>query len=215
MSVAAQQPDIWRCWFARIVIALSVILVFGGCVSQSTVPQDYFYRLPPAHPADPLETKLHTGIASVDQLDADGVYRERPLLYVDAQRPLEVLQYHYRHWIQIPSQLIQDNMVDYLREANIAGRVERYSSGRRPGLLIKGRLQKFERRVEASRAVAVVEMEIEFRKNTPRGVLKNTKIYNSEMPAQGPTIHDTVTAFGNALQQIYDTMLGDLKTLDQ
>jgi ABC-type uncharacterized transport system auxiliary subunit len=192
-----------------------MILILSGCVSQSSVPQDYFYRLPSAHPAAPLEAKLTDGTASVDQLDADGVYRERPLLYVDAQRPLEVLQYHYRHWIQIPSQLIQDNMVDYFREANIAERVERYSSGRRTGLLIKGRLQKFERRVEASRAVAVVEMEIEYRKKTDQGVVKNIKIYNSEVPAQGNTIHDTVTAFGDALQQIYDTMLGDLKNLGE
>ncbi|MGD8886593.1 MAG: hypothetical protein PVF34_13290, partial [Gammaproteobacteria bacterium] len=104
---------------------------------------------------------------------------------------------------------------DYFREANIAERVERYSSGRRTGLLIKGRLQKFERRVEASRAVAVVEMEIEYRKKTDQGIVKNIKIYNSEVPAQGNTIHDTVTAFGDALQQIYDTMLGDLKNLGE
>lgn len=191
-----------------------LMLVMSGCVSQTAVPQDFFYRLPPLHPDSPLTEKVVAGTAAVDQLQAEGVYRERPLLYVDAQRPLEVLQYHYRHWIQIPSQLIQDNLVEYLREANVADRVERYSSGQRPNLLIKGRLLKFERLVEENRATAVVEMEIEFRQRTSHGVLKITKVYSSEVPAQGTAIHDSVAAFGEALRQIYSIMLSDLSSLD-
>ena len=151
---------------------------------------------------------------AVDQFDADGVYRERPLLYVNAQRPLEVLQYHYRHWIQIPSQLIQDNLVDYLRETHVADSVERYSSGRPPDLLIKGRLQKFERLVDQSNAIAVVEIEIELRKKTQQGLAKFTKVYASQVAAQGQSVHDSVTAFGEALRQIYDIMLNDLQSME-
>jgi ABC-type uncharacterized transport system auxiliary subunit len=196
-----------------VISLILLILIVNGCVSQPAVPQDFFYRLPPLHPHSPLTEKVVDGTAAVDQLQAEGVYRERPLLYVDAQRPLEVLQYHYRHWIQIPSQLIQDNLVEYLREANIADRVERYNSGQRPNLLIKGRLLKFERRVEETRATAVVEMEIEFRQKTAQGTRKITKVYNSEVPAEGPAIHDSVAAFGEALRQIYATMLSDLNSL--
>jgi ABC-type uncharacterized transport system auxiliary subunit len=202
----------------KILIAMSLLpamLLTNGCVSQPAVPQDYFYRLPAIHPEVPLDTKLINGTIAVDQLDADGVYRERPLLYVDAQRPLEVLQYHYRHWIQIPSQLIQENFVDYLREANVADRVERFSSGRREDLLIKGRVHKFERLVEADRSIAVVELEIEFRNKTQKGTVKLTKIYESQISAQGPSIHDSVMAFGEALRQIYDKMLSDLQRMSQ
>ena len=194
---------------------LAVLLCVNGCVSQPAVPQDYFYRLPAVYPAAPLKTKLINGTVAVDQLEADGVYRERPLLYVDAQRPLEVLQYNYRHWIQTPSQLIQDNMVDYLREANLADKIERRSSGRRPELLIQGRLQKFERLVEEKSATAVVEMEIEFRKTSPQGMVKLTKVYTSQGSAQGPSIHQTVAAFGEALQRIYDKILSDLASMSE
>ena len=192
----------------------SSVLLVNGCVSQPAVPQDYFYRLPAIHPDTAFDTKLVNGIIAVDQLDTDGVYRERPLLYVDAQRPLEVLQYHYRHWIQIPSQLIQDNMVDYMREANIADGVERYSSGLRHDFLIRGRLHKFERLVEKGRSIAVVQVEIEFRKRHQQGTEKTTKMYQSQKTAQGQTIHDSVTAFGEALQKIYEDMLNDIKSME-
>ncbi|KPJ89019.1 MAG: hypothetical protein AMJ53_16135 [Gammaproteobacteria bacterium SG8_11] len=196
------------CW-------LPVVLLVNGCVNQPTVPQDYFYRLPAIHPGSPLDSKLIDGAVLVDQFDADGVYRERPLLYVDAERPLEVLQYHYRHWIQIPTQLIQDNLVDYLREVNISNSVERYSSGRRQDLLIKGRLHKFERLVNEGRYMAVVEIEMELRKKSQQGTIKHTKMYTSQMGAQGPTVHDSITAFGEALRQIYENMLEDLKGMDK
>jgi hypothetical protein len=58
-------------------------------------------------------------------------------------------------------------------------------------------------------------MEIEFRQKTPRGVRKITKVYSSEVPAQGSAIHDSVEAFGEALRQIYDTMLSDLNSLSK
>ena len=205
--------SIFKSVFVVNLLASSVLLV-NGCVSQPAVPQDYFYRLPAIHPDTAFDTKLVNGIIAVDQLDADGVYRERPLLYVDAQRPLEVLQYHYRHWIQIPSQLIQDNMVDYMREANIADGVERYSSGRRHDFLIRGRLHKFERLVEKDRSIAVVQVEIEFRKRHEQGTEKITKMYQSQKTAQGQTIHDSVTAFGEALRQIYEDMLIDIKSME-
>lgn len=197
-----------------VYLPLQAALLINGCVSQPAVPQDYFYRLPAIHPDTPFDTKLISGTIAVDQLDADGVYRERPLLYVNAQRPLEVLQYHYRHWIQIPSQLIQDNMVDYLREANIADSVERYASGHRQDLLIKGRLHKFERLVEEDRSIAVVQAEIEFRNRNQQKTLKLTKMYDSKVIAQGATIHDSVTAFGEALRQIYKDMLSDIKSME-
>lgn len=197
-----------------LTVFIPLTLFVNGCVSQPAVPQDYFYRLPTVHPAAPSQTPLVNGSVAVDQLNADGVYRERPLLYVDAARPLEVLQYHYRHWIQVPASLIQDNMVDYLREANIADRVERYSSGRRADLVIGGRLQRFERVVEQERATAVVELEMEFRHRTENGVNKRTKVYTSRVEATGPEIHDTVTAFGEALRRVYDAMLSDLQKVD-
>ena len=212
-NIMLTSQSIFKTVFVVSVLASSVLLV-NGCVSQPAVPQDYFYRLPAIHPDSAFDTIQVEGVIAVDQLDADGVYRERPLLYVDAQRPLEVLQYHYRHWIQIPSQLIQDNMVDYMREANIAGSVERYTSGRRHDFLIKGRLHKFERLVEKDRSIAVVQVEIEFRKIQKQGMVKITKMYQSQKAAQGQTIHDSVMAFGEALRQIYKDMLNDIKSME-
>ena len=197
----------------RTVGILAVALLLNACVNQPSVPQDYFYRLPELHPSVPHQQTLINGLLLVDELQADGVYRERPLLYVDGQRPLEVVQYHYRHWVQTPSQIIQDNLLEYLREANVADKVERYTSGNSPDLLITGRLQKFEQFVQQTGSTAVVAMEIEFRKKTPQGTVKESREYETKVMADGSSIHDSVIAFGNALQQIYDKILADLDTM--
>jgi ABC-type uncharacterized transport system auxiliary subunit len=60
-----------------------------------------------------------------------------------------------------------------------------------------------------------VELEIEFRNKTQKGTVKLTKIYESQISAQGPSIHDSVMAFGEALRQIYDKMLSDLQRMSQ
>lgn len=191
----------------------SAMLLLNGCVNQPAVPQDYFYRLPELKPRTPDAINLINGVLSVDELQAEGVYRERPILYVDSQRPLEVVQYHYRHWMQTPSQLIQDNLVEFLRQANVASRVERYSGDSSAALRISGRLQKFEQWVQPSGATAVVEMEIELRLKTPQGTKKQTRIYQDKVMAEGPAIHDSVAAFGQALQHIYDKLLADLNAM--
>lgn len=188
-------------------------LLLNGCVNQPAVPEDYFYRLPELQPGKPRDSTLFNGLLLVDEFQAEGVYRERPILYVDSKRPLEVLQYHYRHWIQTPSQLIQDNLVEYLRGANIATRVERYSSGKSGEMLIGGRLQKFEQRVQSNGATAVVAIEIVFRRKTPQGTIKQIRNYEDKVMAEGPTMHDSVVAFGKAMQHIYDRMLADLNAM--
>ena len=188
-------------------------LLLNGCVTQSAVPQDYFYRLPDLQPATPRATKLFNGTLLVDEPQAEGVYRERPILYVDSQRPLELVQYHYRHWLQTPSHLIQDNLVDYLRRANVATRVERYSSGGGGDLVISGRLEKFEQFVQPGGSTSVVELELEFRWKTPQGIKKQTRTYENQVMADGADINDSAVAFGKALQHIYDKMLVDLNTI--
>lgn len=192
---------------------LSAVLLLNGCVTQPAVPQDYFYRLPDLQPPESGVKKSFSGLLLVEELQAEGVYRERPLLYVNSQRPLEVLQYHYRHWAQTPTQLIQDSLVEYLRRAHIATRVERNSIGNNPEIVISGRLEKFEQFVQPTGAIAVVAMEVEYRTKTPQGLRTQIKVYENKVKADGPAIHDSVIAFGNALQHIYDNILADLSTM--
>lgn len=200
----------------KIVLAISIaclILLFGGCINQTSVPEDYFYRLPIAHPTAPLENKAINGTLAIAPLQAEGVYRERPLLYVDAKRPLELVQYHYRHWTQVPSQLIQDSMLEYLRETNIADQVIRMRTGKQVEFIIQGRLQKFERVVHGSKTEVVVELELEYRQRLAGGYRSEAKNYKQRIVSDDSTIHDSVQTFGEALKHIYDQMVADVQTM--
>lgn len=195
------------------IVILVVAALCAGCMAQPAVPQDYYYRLPEVHLGKPGDRKIIHGALAVDLFQADGIYRERPILYIEEQRPLEVMQYHYRHWIQTPSQLIQDNLVDYLRLAKVADHVERYSGGAVPKVIVKGRLERFERLLQQDSSVAMVQMEIELRKTNRGDTVKRRKTYQSRVIAKGPTIHDSVLAFGEALEQIYTNLLSDLEAM--
>lgn len=178
--------------------ALMVNIFLVGCVNQATVPQDYFYRLPVVHPAAPLENKLIKGTLAIAPLMAEGVYRERPLLYVEAERPLELVQYHYRHWSQVPTQLIQDSLLEYFREVNIADKVMRKRSGKPVEFIIQGHLLKFERVVHGSKTEVVVELEIEYQRRTKEGYRSESKTYNRQIISGDSAIHDSIEAFGVA-----------------
>jgi ABC-type uncharacterized transport system auxiliary subunit len=202
--------DVFKIYAVGLLVAM---VLLNGCVSQETVPQDYFYRLPDMRPSAPHGAKLFNGVLLVGELQAEGVYRERPILYVNSKRPLEVVQYHYRHWMQTPSQLIQDGLVEYLRRANIATKVERYTGDSNGDMLIRGRLRKFEQLVQPNGAAAVVAIEVEFRQKTSHGENRQTRVYEKKVMAEGPTIHDSVVAFGKAVGNIYDKMLADLNAM--
>ena len=101
-----------------LVLALSPLL--AGCLgSAPPVPRDHYYRIVVAAPAA-AKRNLLPGVLVVEPLQADGLLRERPLLYSLSGKPHEVQQHDYHYWADAPPRMLQDQMVAYLRRSAIA-----------------------------------------------------------------------------------------------
>ena len=67
---------------------------------------------------------------------ADGLYRERAILY--SENEIEIKQYHYHHWVDSPSRLLQEHLADMLSSSGISKIVLTTFEGN-SNLIIKGK----------------------------------------------------------------------------
>ena len=109
----------------RHIALLTFVLVLSGCFGGgSEVPQDNFYRLTDITSAKQLTSPFE--VVAVATLKSDALHRERAILYSDVKQPLNIKRYHYHHWTQVPNELVQDHLIEYLRKAEFAPRMVRY-----------------------------------------------------------------------------------------
>ena len=194
-----------RTW--RLAAAALGSLLLAGCMSAPPVPDDHFYRLPPAQ-VTALPAPLFKGVLAVDRPRSDDLHGERAMLFVRAERPLELNRYHYYFWVDTPPHLIQEQLRLTLQSAGVAARVVRADGGPAPDVVLRSRLVRFERVLRKGGAYASVALE--FSVARANGEPGWSKAYADVEPAQGDDVHATVQAFGVALQRIYGRLLHDL-----
>ena len=102
----------------RLLLTLFVAAL-AGC-SAPPVPRDHYYRLLVPMPAESSGEPLLSGVMTVELLQADGLLRERPLLYSQSAAAYELQQHNYHYWNDVPPRLLQDQMVTYLRRSGAA-----------------------------------------------------------------------------------------------
>lgn len=127
-------------WFAMLAIGL----LLGGCAGTSRIPEDSFYRLDIAAPGTPLPAPALAGVLVVQGGAAAPVYRDRALLYSEAETPARLQRYHYHYWTDTPPQLVQRSLVDYLRAAGIASNVVRPEEGVDARYRLRVDIERFE-----------------------------------------------------------------------
>ena len=186
----------------------TIVLFLAGCAGQGPAPTDHYYRLPAVTAASSHEP-LTEGVIFVEQLIADGIYRERAMLYAGDPPALELNQYHYQHWIDTPSRLIRDHMIDYLRAANSAPQVV-YVADVPAELSIFGRIRQFER--QSGKDGNTVAVNLEFRVNSKYSELPVLiKEYPRQVDLKDISMSGSVDAFASALTSIYDELIEDIR----
>lgn len=178
-----------------------------ACAGSQPAPQDSFYRLPDATPGAGAEAPLNPGRLGVQRLSSDGLYHERPILYIDSRQPNEIRRYHYHHWASSPPDLVREHLLVYLRGFAGGGKVERYVPGEDFDAVLGGRLQRFERVLDGTGVEAIVQIEFDFRRADG---FRFSRTYLERHAAPGATIHDSVQAFSEALQAIYERFTAEL-----
>ena len=193
------------------LIALSLMcLLLSACFGGGAeIPQNNFYRLADIAAAGPKFDVPLFSVMAVSSLRSDALHKERAILYSDRAMPLRLLRYHYHHWTQVPNQLIQQNLIDYLRATGIAKRVIRYGDETNIDANITGYIRKFERILDKGKVSVNVELELQL--ETFAAPRRHIQFVASERQiAQDDSMHATVRAFGEALQKIFQQFVAKI-----
>ncbi|MFO7602530.1 MAG: ABC-type transport auxiliary lipoprotein family protein [Gammaproteobacteria bacterium] len=194
--------------------------LLSACMGGAAPPRDHYYRLTAdtALPRTPTTlTYSHIGVLpSV----ARGLYAERPLLYVDTEAPLELQQYHYHHWHDVPARLLQQHLVDWLQRQAPASRIVALDYGASVGqargaldnpqreALLLTRIQRFERNITGSHIEVLVELDISLQQDQQ---VVHQQTYRQHVRLTDNTMQATVQAFADALEAIYSALLDNLR----
>ncbi len=194
------------------IIAIIVIVtsICVGCFGSAAVPEDRYYLLPEKKNNINRYDQPVVESVAVAQIMAEGLYRERSILFINAKSPLELRQYHYRHWAKAPTYLLQDDIVDLFRQANYAKDVLRFDPKSQVDVIVKGRILRFEQIIESNESYVNVAIEFDVLNRQAGQNKKWRKIYKIREKTEGASVHNIVEAFGRALSKIYVIFLSDL-----
>jgi ABC-type uncharacterized transport system auxiliary subunit len=192
---------------------LYLILLFSllaGCFGGGeVVPQDHYYHLADISGDVPKVSKPF-GVIAVLPLQSDALHHERTILYSLQSTPLLLNTYYYHHWSNTPGQMIQEQLIAYLRAAGFANTVIRYGDRAHIDGQISGYIQKFERIVGAAKPKVAVRLELSFIPRSPVAKHALTKVYAVEREATDSSMEATAAAFSQALQTIYARFVADV-----
>ena len=194
--------------FPLYVAALFITACIGG--NSVNIPRDHYYQLPPAQASQAFSKPILPGSLSINHLHANGMLHERAILFVSDKAPLEINPYHYHHWVNTPSSLIQRHMLSYLHEKNLATKQQRYRSGVTTDYMVTGELVHFERLVNSTVIKVQVEIELALYDNQQKKELLR-QTYKQVHAAPGKKMDQTITAFAQALKNIYQQFSHDVQ----
>jgi ABC-type uncharacterized transport system auxiliary subunit len=171
------------------------------------VPSDTFYRLVCPSPTRVLNGPLSPDGIAVAKFESSGVHKERALVYTDPGG-VSLKQHRYHFWVDSPPELLQECLVRYLRKAGASGTVV---AGYRPstGLLVGGRLRRFERAVAVDEVVGGVSLELSVKLRGAEHPLL-IREYRKDAKSAGAGIEQSVDALALAVGDVYAEFLDDL-----
>lgn len=185
---------------------LALTLILSSCAINPPVPEDHYYRLPWMHATLP-EVRLTGGNIFVAQFIADGLYRERPLIHTPGRSGVELLQYHYHHWIDSPTRMLRDQLIRYLTDSRAAAAVVD-TTDVSADIEVHGKIRAFERHEYGN--TDRVNVELEFRVDRAgSGIPVLMSAYKVQIDVRDDTMNGVVDAFGVALSQVFAQLLDD------
>ncbi|MFV1984175.1 MAG: hypothetical protein ACC657_11595 [Thiohalomonadales bacterium] len=190
-----------------ILIILSLTSCFGG---SSSIPDDHYYRLPELV-GTKITKPILNGSLGIKKIITHGIYGERTLIYTEKTDNIKLSRYHYHHWEKSPSKLIQDNLVQYLKTIGIAPDVVSYNLNTRTKYLLEAELISMHRDITSNGYIAVITMDIRLYNKSNNSIYINKRYY-SKITANTDKLVDTIKAYGNGLQTIYDELIIDLQS---
>lgn len=194
-------------------LAAAIVLAVGlsGCGSAPPVPEDQYYRLQAVLAAAPFASPKLNGTLEVERFSADGLTAGRPIVYSERGDPSRLQEYHYHFWTQPPTVMLRDEVVAYLRAANVARTVVTPEMRLNPDYVMAGKIRRLEQ-VVGSPGATVLEIELAIRRPAD-GKLVFLKSYRQETAQGTPGVKPAVTALNEAFAIVLSDLLADLGKL--
>ena len=191
--------------------ALSFLPVVGfvlvaACMAPS-VPKEQYFRLVAA-PANGKLAHPLAGILEASPLGADGVTGERPLLYT-ANGGVKLEQRNYAYWTELPTAMIRDQLVAYLRSAGAAEQVVPSELRIAAAYRIQGEIKRLEQSAGDKHDLGILELELSvIDENSDQLIL--SRVYHTEQPAADHSIDAAVAALNAGLQDVLKRFAADI-----
>ncbi len=186
-------------------IFIPFLFILTSCVKQPPLPTDHYYRLPTLQGINTDEEIINS--ISVITFQADGLYRERAILY--SENEIEIKQYHYHHWVDSLNRLLQEHLVERLRLSGMSKVVLTEFEGN-SNLIIKGKIKAFEQRKSGNKNSAFISIEFRADKNNEDQPIL-FKQYTQVVDSEESSMTSVVNAFGVAVNNIYESFYNDLR----
>ena len=199
-----------KSWSMRVAGFTLIVGVLTACAAQPPVPQDRYYRLQAVVTTASLGTPALPGTLEVERFSADGLPAGRPIIYMQADNPNQLLEYHYHFWTQPPTVMLRDELVTYLRGANVADNVVTPEMRIPSDHVLTGRIRRLEQIIGSPNATAM-ELEISLRRQVD-GKLLFLKSYRHETATSSEGVNAAVDALNQSLNIIFADILADLKS---
>lgn len=189
------------------VLALSLSACFGD---TPAVPEDHYYRITLADPPERGGPPLLAGVLVVEPFDADGLLRDRALVYTVDALAGELKQHHYHFWTDTPPRLLQEAAARYLRRAGIAEAVVTPDLRVPADLEVRGHLLRLERLLGGDVPRVAVALRLAL-VHSDDGRIITMNDYVDEVACDGESIGAAIAAFNQALSGIYARFLADIE----
>ena len=189
------------------VLVLGLVALLAACGGNSTIPENHYYRLGVAAPTTHAAKKL-VGVIEVDRLLSTGALSQRAIVYRFRDNPHQLLAYHYHFWNDAPGEMMQGELVSYLRATGIASEVVTPEMRAPPDYAVSGRVTKLER-VVGGAPEGAIELTLVFRRISDNQVLFS-KTYSRMVTPKDESLTALVVAFSAAAGDIFKDFVGDI-----
>jgi len=196
----------------RPLIALLFLMpLLAGCFgSAPPLPRDHYYRILVPHQTGDGTSPVFAGVVSIPPLEADGLLRERPLLFSASGATHEMQQHDYHHWSDPPTRMLQGELASYLRQSRFGETVVTSDIRIRPDFEVVGRIKRLERLMGNGSPRVAAELELALIHLADNRMLV-IDTYSAERSSRSGSVEASVMALNQAVTEIFGRFLEDAR----
>jgi ABC-type uncharacterized transport system auxiliary subunit len=175
----------------------------AGCLgSAPPVPRDHYYRLLVSAPTQIRADEQFAGVMRVELFQADGLLRERPLLFSGSGASHEVQQHDYHYWTDAPPRMLQEQLVAYLRRSGVARSVITPDLRVRADYQVTGKVKRLERLLGGGPPRVFVEIELALVRLSDSSLILIDNFVEQE-PDKSDSVESAITALNRATGRLF------------